>query len=64
MSALKQSLQLRLIQVFSVLQCGRKQQMDIIEQALGVRKNITAMNVDELNQVLYEITGNKEGVAV
>lgn len=59
--AAKQSLQLRLIEAFSTLRSGRKQQLEIIEQALGIRKNITAMNEDELSKVLYEITG-QDGV--
>ncbi|WP_018130135.1 hypothetical protein [Effusibacillus pohliae] len=64
MADLRQNLQLRLIQTFSLLQCRRSQQMEIIEGTLGERKNITSMSVEELKIVLAELTGQEEGMAV
>ncbi|GIM45934.1 hypothetical protein DNHGIG_14830 [Collibacillus ludicampi] len=55
----QKSLQLKLIIAFSMLQCGRTMQLDIIEYALGERKNITDLSADESRRVLNELMGGE-----
>lgn len=55
----QKSLQLKLIVAFSMLGCGRTMQLDIIEQVIGQRKNITELDSDEAHMILAELIGGE-----